>query len=231
MEEKTIQITAARGPAECWWVVAQVLKRFLADMKEKRMVCTVLHKDQGVENGTIRSVIVRVSGEKAMIKCQEWIGTIQWIGTSRYRKYHKRKNWFIGVHQLEESKDDTFDETQITYQTMKSSGPGGQHVNKVNSAVRAIHKPTGVMVVVMDRRSQHQNRKIAKERLEEKVKKAHLESIKDRLNQEWDHQVKLSRGNPVKVFTGSDFKKKQKRKTYKDKRNQLKRALRNTINE
>ena len=58
---------------------------------------------------------------------------------------------------------------ELQFKAVRSSGAGGQHVNKVSSAIRAIHKPSNIQVLVMDSRSQHQNKKIAKQRLQKKV--------------------------------------------------------------
>ena len=60
METKMIQITSGRGPAECCWVVAQVLKLFIKALKEERMAYTVLQKEQGLENRTLQSVTVQM---------------------------------------------------------------------------------------------------------------------------------------------------------------------------
>ncbi len=61
---------------------------------------------------------------------------------------------------------------------MRSSGNGGQNVNKVNSAVRAIHKSSGLSVVAMDSRSQHQNKKIATIRLLLKLQELETSQLK-----------------------------------------------------
>ena len=86
-----------------------------------------------------------------------------------FRKMHKRKNWFIGIFEMMQQKNTSISEKDIQYQAMRSSGAGGQHVNKVSSAIRATHVPTGIGTVAMDSRSQHQNKKLATERLLKKL--------------------------------------------------------------
>ncbi len=229
MNQKIIQITAGRGPAECCWVVAQVLKYFLEDVQNVGVTYTILQRVKGIENGTLQSVTLKLQGDQVNTLVSSWLGTVQWIGTSTFRKYHKRKNWFIGIYELDLIPVEKIAENDIVFQTMRSSGPGGQHVNKVNSAVRATHKPTGTSVVVMDSRSQHQNRKIAVERLQNKVVEAQLEQLKKSVSDKWENHLNVQRGNPVRVFKGTDFKKKKVTKSFKNKRNQLKNDLYNQL--
>ncbi|MEW7278868.1 peptide chain release factor H [Aquimarina sp. 2201CG1-2-11] len=227
--QKTLQITAGRGPTECCWVVAKVLKYFLAEVQNAGFDYSIIQRIPGPENGTVQSVTVQLKGKELETFTNCWIGTIQWIGTSTFRKYHKRKNWFIGIYELETFKLKAISEKEIIFQTMRSSGPGGQNVNKVNSAVRAIHKPTGTMVVVMDNRSQHQNKKIAIERLKEKALESELNKLKQSITDQWENNLSVQRGNPIKIFKGTDFKKVKKVKTFKNKRNQLKQDLQNEL--
>ena len=117
------------------------------------------------------------------------------------------------------------DEKDISFQTMRSTGPGGQNVNKVNSSVRAIHNSTGVQVVAMDSRSQHQNKKLAIARLKEKVNESNLEQLKERMTDQWENHLNLQRGNPVRVFKGTDFKHQKENKSFKPKRQKLKNDL------
>ena len=230
MDTKTIQFTAGRGPAECTWVVAKVLKAFVSELAKNNIDYTIIHKENGNENGTVQSVTIHLQGGNLKLFLQNWLGTIQWIGKSTFRKYHKRKNWFIGCFELEYKNELTIQERDIEFQAIRSSGPGGQHVNKVSSAVRAKHKPTGVQVLVSESRSQHQNKKIAIQRLKEQIAKHNIEQLQNSIQQEWENHLNLERGNPVQIFIGTDFKiQKQKKKNYKSKRSQLKNELRRLI--
>ena len=230
MDTRIIQITAGRGPAECCWVVAQVLKRFLEAVKKEPTAYKIIQREKGRENTTLQSVTIQLKGKDLEVFLSKWIGTIQWIGKSKSRVYHKRKNWFIGIYELPKLEKFQIDEKDITYQATRSSGPGGQHVNKVSSAIRAIHKPSNIQVLVMDSRSQHQNKKIAKIRLQEKVSELQLEALKTSVKNQWENHLNIERGNPIQVFKGSDFKKRTVVKTYKKQRSALKNELQNELN-
>lgn len=225
MKTKIIQITSGRGPAECCWVVAQVLKAFIKALKDEGLAYAILNKEQGIENRTLQSVSLQVKGKDLDLFLKPWKGTIQWIGKSSFRPQHKRKNWFIGLFEIEANQTFQLDDKDIVYQATRSSGPGGQHVNKVSSAVRATHKPSHIQVLVMDNRSQHQNKKIAKQRLQEKVAQLQLQALKKNVKHQWQNHLQLQRGNPVKIFKGTDFKVQKTNKNYKSKRQQLKNNL------
>lgn len=222
--DKLIQITAGRGPAECNWVVAKVLKAFITSLKEHKITHTIIQKEQaGIT--AVQSVILSLSGKELDAFLSEWIGTIQWIGKSPYRTYHKRKNWFIKLQELPQVAETSFNEKDVKYQAMRSTGPGGQNVNKVNSAVRATHIPTGIQCVAMDSRSQHQNKKLALQRLKARFQTHHLDLLKEQAASAWEQHLRVDRGNPVRIFEGSDFKHQKKNKSYASKRQALKNDL------
>ncbi|WP_291072162.1 peptide chain release factor-like protein [Empedobacter sp. UBA5637] len=102
-------------------------------------------------------------------------------------------------------KENLINSNEIVYQTMRSSGNGGQNVNKVNSAVRATHQRSGISVVSMDSRSQHQNKKIATTRLLLKLQGFETNKLKDLVQKKWNNQTSIARGNPVKIFRGDKF--------------------------
>lgn len=228
--EKIIQITAGRGPAECTWVVAQVLKKVLDEAQELGLETILLQREVGQENGTVETATISIKGNNVTVFANSWIGTIQWIGQSQFRKMQKRKNWFIGIFEIEPQKNASISENDIQYQAMRSSGAGGQHVNKVSSAIRATHIPTGIAVVSMDSRSQHQNKKLATERLLKKLEDETLQQLKNHVGKQWENQLNIQRGNPVRVFSGTDFKKNKVEKSYKGTRQKLKTDLRNENN-
>ena len=206
IKTKIIQITSGQGPAECCWVVAQVLKKFLVAITLNRIEYKIVQKEKGTENRTLQSVSIQLTGKNLSTFLSQWTGTIQWIGISEFRPQHKRKNWFVGLYEINKNEQFQIQERDIMYQATRSSGPGGQHVNKVSSAIRATHQPTKTQVLVMDSRSQHQNKKIAKSRLEEKVAELQLETLKEDIHKQWKNHLTLERGNPVQVFKGSNFK-------------------------
>ena len=129
-----------------------------------------------------------------------WKGSIQFIGKSKFRPHHQRKNWFIGVFEIENFFELELDEKELEFQTMRSSGNGGQNVNKVNSAVRVTHLPTKIQVVAMDSRSQLENKKIAVERLKLKILEMNAKKSSVQKQNQWINHLQLERGNPKKIF-------------------------------
>ncbi len=204
--EYIIQITSGRGPAECCRVVARILSIMLKELAKNTISHELLEREKGQEAGTLLSASLLVKGEgiKAFIK--QWQGTILWTGQSPYRKFHKRKNWFIGVNFMAVSKENNLNERDITFQAVRSGGPGGQHVNKVSTAVRATHSPTGISVLASDSRSQLQNKKKAIERLSALFQQKRNENLVSEKREAWNQHNDLNRGNPVRTFKGEDFK-------------------------
>jgi peptide chain release factor len=138
---------------------------------------------------------------------QPWIATIQWIGTSPYRPEHRRKNWFVGVSVLEQPDTTELNLTDVRMDTFRASGPGGQNVNKIESAVRLTHVPSGISVVAREARSQRENRLLALERLKRRLQSEHEDSKADLRRQFRNQHSELVRGNAIRVYSGTDFRR------------------------
>ncbi|HEX9062706.1 MAG TPA: peptide chain release factor H, partial [Clostridia bacterium] len=136
-------------------------------------------------------------------------GTILWTCKSPYRPNHKRKNWFINVEAFRSSENLSFSVNDVKFEAMRSSGPGGQNVNKVESAVRALHIPTGLTTTASEERSQYMNKKLALGRLENLIKARNEEKLNSNKKSMWMQHNTLERGNPVRTYEGIEFKIKR----------------------
>lgn len=195
-----MQITSGRGPAECCRVVALVLEKILKQAVAKGVKTEVVERETGPLNRTLLSAVISLQDGDYHALIEDWEGSVQWIAQSPYRIYHKRKNWFVGVQTFTLSESQEATEAEIRYETLRASGPGGQHVNKTESAVRAVHIPTGMSVVASDQRSQWQNKKLATERLLLKLASWSIEQAMIQAQANWSNHNCLQRGNPVKVI-------------------------------
>jgi peptide chain release factor len=162
------------------------------DIPEIRLLETT--KAQHV--GDFYSMIVDVPNDAA----NDWLGTIKWVWKSTYRPNHKRKNWFLQIIPAEIEKSIEFSDKDVIIQTMRAGGPGGQYVNKTESAVRAIHQPTQIEVVIADERSQAINKQRALEELRRRVTELNAKLQKKNKALDRHTHYELERGNPVKTF-------------------------------
>jgi len=154
----------------------------------------------GELNRTLYSTIFSVEGDKWENIVNEWEGTIQWIAQSPYRIYHKRKNWFIAVNIFQIPDLKVVNDKELQFQTLRASGPGGQHVNKTESAVRVTHVASGLSVTASDQRSQIMNKKLAIERLIVKLTVWNKEQLRKVAQENWNNHNNLERGNAVKII-------------------------------
>lgn len=198
--KKYIQITAGRGPVECARAVALVAREISKSIPDLTVFDTEPHKS---EPDCYMSIIFTSDTEIPVSVVSEWEGTVLWQSTSNpYRPGHKRKNWFVGVHFIDELELPEIDEKDIAYSSCRSSGKGGQNVNKVETSVRATHLPTGISVRSSDERSQAQNRKTARSRLLLKLLNLQDEARASSEKDNWSRHDSLVRGNAVKKFSG-----------------------------
>ncbi len=137
-----LQLSSAQGPDECCLAVKKALDCLTKEAAREKVSLTRLETEPGRLPDTLRSALVSLDGEKAMAFSERWCGTLLWICTSPYRPHHGRKNWYVGIGRF--SADEHIQSDEIRFETLRSSGPGGQHVNKTDSAVRATHLASGI---------------------------------------------------------------------------------------
>ena len=203
MNKVYIQITSGHGPIECCRVVVLVTHKIIEDAQRKGLIAEIAEYEECDQSGCMFSATLVVTGENINDFIKAWEGSILWIAQKNsFRPWHRCKNWFVGVHGFTPLETTEINERDIVYETLRSSGPGGQNVNKVESAVRATHIPTGISVMASDLRSQMQNKKLARERLYMKLAAIEDEKKANQHQLEWQNHQNLERGNPVKTFKG-----------------------------
>lgn len=195
-----LQISSGQGSVECEMAVA----KFAQSLCKEFSGTVVKQTTKGYHDGCFRSVILESTHDLSFLD-----GSVQWVCQSPFRPNHKRKNWFIDVSPLKTFERTDFDSSLIKFETFRSGGKGGQNVNKVETGVRATYLPSGVSATSTDERSQHENKKIALERLYKMIAEQNEAGKRTTDRENWLEHTRLVRGNPVRVYEGMNFKRLQ----------------------
>ena len=194
----TLHAGAGGTEAQDW---CQMLYRMYTRWAERHsFTVKTLDYEDGDEAG-LKSAAISIEGENAYGFLRSEHGVHRLVRISPFDANARRQTSFAAVEVMPEIDDDTSVEIRqedIEMQVYRASGAGGQHVNKTSSAVRLIHKPTGVVVSSQQERSQVQNRencmKMLRSKLMEMKAQQHAEKISDikgvQMKIEWGSQIR-----------------------------------------
>jgi peptide chain release factor len=180
--------------------LAELLRRLEADATRQNVRTQRVQAVPGDRPDTYRSILVLISGAGAEAFAASWTGTLCWQAPSPYRANTGRKNWYVIARTCEvDTPHTTFTEADVDIVPCRTGGPGGQHRNKASTAVRATHRPSGIVVVVDTERQSSLNRSIAMRLLRQRIEHGDEVAGREVITARWRIHDELIRGDPNRI--------------------------------
>jgi peptide chain release factor 2 len=204
-----LAIHAGAGGTESQDWAQMLLRMYLRWAERRGYEAEILDVSPGEEAG-IKSAVVGVSGDYACGYLKSEHGVHRLVRLSPFDADHARHTSFVLVEVMPEAEADVdvkIEAGDLKVDVFRSSGPGGQHMQKTSSAVRLTHLPTGLVATCQSERSQHQNKEIALKILQARLLKLELAQRAEerarlkgkRISAGWGNQIRSYILHPYKM--------------------------------
>ena len=197
-----VGIHAGAGGTESQDWAEMLLRMYLRFAQRRNYKAEILDQSEGEEAG-IKSATLSIEGPFAYGYLESERGVHRLVRLSPFDSAKRRHTSFALAEVMPEVEQDlevTIDEKDLKIDTYRSTGAGGQHVNKTDSAVRITHLPTGIVVTCQNERSQIQNREVAMRILRSRLLERQIEAQEEAARQIRGEHVAAGWGNQIRSY-------------------------------